>query len=126
MQSATQAYPTEPARPGYTATRCPCCGVMGEAKLPRVDVGTGKVTFGDWEAHLPKQQMTMLELLLRRAPATVSYAALIEWVWEGRDEPDDVMNTVRVHGNKLRAVLRPMGFTIKPTWGVGYRLERLS
>jgi DNA-binding response OmpR family regulator len=70
-------------------------------------------------------ETSILEVLLRRAPAVVSRTAIAIQAWS--DEAGAVgSNTIDVHIRRLRVKLEPTTVRIETVRGVGYRLKLAS
>jgi DNA-binding response OmpR family regulator len=71
---------------------------------------------------LTPTEYNILELLIRRSPATVDRKAIAEHAW--RDETDPLgSNAIDVQLSRLRAKLPSAGIRIVTVRGAGYRLE---
>lgn len=72
---------------------------------------------------LTTTEFSILELLMRRAPAVVSRKAIAEHAW--RDETDPMgSNAIDVQMSRLRAKLVNAGVRVVTVRGAGFRLEQ--
>ncbi len=87
-----------------------------------LDPTTLQVTAGDAPVPVTRTELRILELLMRRAPATVSRSSIAIHAWQ--EEADAVgSNTIDVHIARLRSKLARAGVRIETVRGVGYRLS---
>jgi DNA-binding response OmpR family regulator len=95
---------------------------------PRVTVGdlefdpaTREVTVDGRILGLTGTELSILEILMRRAPAVVERRAIALHVW---DEEADALgsNTIDVHMARLRGKLGPGHTTIETVRGIGFRI----
>lgn len=77
---------------------------------------------GPVEVHLTRREYALLELLLLRAPGTVTHADIVAHVWDGADGRDS--NLIEVYMARLRRRLdQATGVKLLHTVrGVGYRV----
>jgi DNA-binding response OmpR family regulator len=92
------------------------------AGLVRYDPGTREATVAGRPLGLTPTERTILELLLRRRPASVTRAAIAQHGWADESDPLG-SNTIEVHVARLRAKLAGAGVRVVTVRGVGYRLE---
>lgn len=99
------------------------------AVLPALSVGgiqldpaMHRVTAGVRELRLTGMEFALLEVLLRRHPATVSRTSLVQHLWEDEAGAVDT-NTLDVHVTRLRGKLAGTGLRVTNVRGIGYRLE---
>jgi two-component system copper resistance phosphate regulon response regulator CusR len=71
---------------------------------------------------LTATEYSILELLMRRAPAVVDRKAIAEHAWQDETEPLG-SNAIDVQMSRLRAKLPSAGIRIVTVRGAGYRLE---
>ncbi|HEY8803497.1 MAG TPA: winged helix-turn-helix domain-containing protein, partial [Candidatus Dormibacteraeota bacterium] len=72
--------------------------------------------------NLTATEFSILEILMRRAPAVVERKAVAEHAW--RDETDPLgSNTIDVQMSRLRAKLVNSGVRVLTVRGAGFRLE---
>ena len=86
-----------------------------------LDIGSGKVTFGDKSANLTRNESNILALLMRSAGNAISRQELMVELWESDAFIDD--NTLTVNVNRLRKALTGIGAPedyVKTKRGVGY------
>ena len=87
----------------------------------RFDPTTRLVTVAGEPVLLTATETSLVELLLRRAPAVLTRRVIATQVWE--DEADTVgSNTIDVHMARLRAKLAASRAQIETVRGTGYRL----
>jgi DNA-binding response OmpR family regulator len=99
-----------------------------EAQAPRLSCGdvvfdpaSRSATVGADPLSLTTTELSILELLLRRAPAVVGRRSIALQVWD--EEADAVgSNTIDVHLARLRAKLSRAAVSIETVRGVGYRM----
>jgi len=85
------------------------------------DPAVRRTTVDGAPVDLTAIEASLLELLLRRAPAVVTRATIALQVWD--DEADAVgSNTIDVHVGRLRSKLAGSRARIETVRGVGYRL----
>lgn len=94
--------------------------VVGELEL---DTATYRVWRSGRPIQLRRKEFTLLACLMERAGTVVSRQALIQYAWQGHDEP--WTNTIDVHIKYLRDKIdRPFDYPlIKTVHGFGYQLE---
>lgn len=94
--------------------------VAGELKL---DTSTCQVWRSGQLIQLRRKEFALLACLMERAGTVVNRQSLIQYAWQGHDEP--WTNTIDVHIKYLRdRVDRPFDYPlIKTVHGFGYRLE---
>jgi DNA-binding response OmpR family regulator len=94
--------------------------VVGDLRL---DPAAHRVWRGDEEVSLTPRQLSMLELLMRRAGEVVSKAEILEHVWDFAFEGDP--NIVEVYVRQLRTRIdEPFGRrSIQTVRLAGYRLD---
>jgi DNA-binding response OmpR family regulator len=101
----------------------------GEAMQSRIikvadlalDTVTREVTAGTNEPRLTATELSILEILLQRSPATVSRRSIALAVWN--DEADALgSNTLDVHLARLRAKIASSGAKIETVRSLGYRV----
>jgi DNA-binding response OmpR family regulator len=99
-----------------------------EAHSPQLSVGdlvydavTRSVSAGGMSINLTQIELSILEVLVQRAPAVVTRHSIAIHVWQY--EADAVgSNTIDVHVAHLRSKLAPAHVRIDTLRGVGYRL----
>jgi DNA-binding response OmpR family regulator len=85
------------------------------------DPSTRQVTVAGEPVTLTTIESSIVELLLRRAPAVVTRRLIATQVWE--DEADAVgSNTIDVHLGRIRSKLAHSSARIETVRGMGYRL----
>jgi DNA-binding response OmpR family regulator len=85
------------------------------------DPATRTASVGSTALPLTTTELSILEVLLRRAPAVVARRSIALQVWE--EEADAVgSNTIDVHLARLRAKLSGTRAQIETVRGVGYRI----
>lgn len=122
-------YVTKPYRPATLLARIQ--GVLrrsAAAGLPVLehdglvlDEAAGTVAFAGKRAELTRNELRILQLLMRNAGAVVSRQQLMVHLWESDSFIDD--NTLTVNMNRLRRVLADLGVPddfIKTRRGIGY------
>lgn len=86
-----------------------------------LDIGSGKVSFGDKSTNLTRNEASILALLMRNAGCAISRQELMVELWESDAFIDD--NTLTVNVNRLRKALTGVGAPddyVKTKRGVGY------
>jgi DNA-binding response OmpR family regulator len=87
----------------------------------RFDPSTREVTIAGERMSLTTIETSILELLLRRAPAVVTRRMIATQVWD--DEADAVgSNTIEVHVGRMRSKLAHSRTRVETVRGIGYRL----
>ncbi|WP_241156078.1 response regulator transcription factor [Adlercreutzia sp. ZJ154] len=122
-------YVTKPYRPATLIARIQ--GVLRRSSasaLPvlehdglQLDEASGTVIFGSKRAELTRNELRILQLLMRNAGQVVSRQQLMVHLWESDSFIDD--NTLTVNINRLRRVLSDLGVGeefIKTRRGIGY------
>jgi DNA-binding response OmpR family regulator len=85
------------------------------------DPATRQLTVAGTNVSLTATEMSLIELLMRKAPAVVTRRMIATQVWD--DEADAVgSNTIDVHIRRLRGKLADSAARIKTVRGMGYRL----
>ncbi len=89
-----------------------------------IDMDAKMVSVGGTPVHLTVKEYQMLEFLALRKGATLSKSALIEYLYNGMDEPEVKIIDVFVCKlrKKLSAVGRGNNF-IATVWGAGYQIS---
>jgi DNA-binding response OmpR family regulator len=87
----------------------------------RFDPATREVQVAGEHPKLTATELSILEILMRRAPAVVSRRSIAVHVW---DEEADALgsNTIDVHVARLRAKLARSQVRLETVRGTGYRL----
>jgi DNA-binding response OmpR family regulator len=102
-------------RPAVTLGPCLACADL------ELDPASRSATVGGHPVSLTTTETGLLEILLRRSPATVTRRQMALHVWN--DEADAVgSNTIEVHLARLRAKVAGSGARIETVRGIGYRL----
>lgn len=86
-----------------------------------LDIGSGKVSFGDKSTNLTRNEASILALLMRSTGSAISRQELMVELWESDAFIDD--NTLTVNVNRLRKALTSIGAPedyVKTKRGVGY------
>ncbi len=87
----------------------------------RFDTVTRAVSVGTLRPRLTATELSLLEILMRRSPATVSRRSIALAVWN--EEADALgSNTLDVHLARLRAKIATSGAKIESVRAVGYRI----
>lgn len=105
---------------------CPCCGGLAEKQLPFwVDVEMSAIYVGGEAAHLPKGQATLAKALADKYPSAARVSYLIDCLYNDDIDggPENPRNVVAVQLCHLRKILKPLGISIQPIWGVGWCFE---
>ena len=86
-----------------------------------LDTVTREVRVGTTEPRLTATELSILEVLMQRSPATVSRRSIALAVWN--DEADALgSNTLDVHLARLRAKIANSGAKIESVRSLGYRV----
>ncbi|MFQ6550930.1 response regulator transcription factor [Aestuariibius insulae] len=80
------------------------------------------VRIGGTDLDLPRRELMLLEALLRQRGRTVSKSALMDRIYGTGADID--ASAIEVHVSRLRKRLKPHGFEIQVSRGLGYRLAR--
>ena len=91
-----------------------------------LDPGTREVRVADKPALLPRRELTLLELLLRRAGRVVTRNSIADGLYAHGEEAES--NAVESHVSRLRKRLATLGgdVAIRTVRGIGYILEERS
>jgi two-component system, OmpR family, response regulator len=91
-----------------------------------LDTGTREVRVADKPALLPRRELTLLELLLRRAGRVVTRNSIADGLYAHGEEAES--NAVESHVSRLRKRLATLGgnVAIRTVRGIGYILEERS
>jgi DNA-binding response OmpR family regulator len=85
------------------------------------DTVTRQVSIGSSQPRLTATELSILEVLMQRSPATVSRRSIALAVWN--DEADALgSNTLDVHLARLRAKIAKSGAKIEAVRSLGYRV----
>lgn len=122
-------YVTKPYRPATLLARIQ--GVLRRSSVPaqpvishsgvQLDEAAGTVEFQGRRAELTRNELRILQLLMRNAGQVVSRQQLMVHLWESDSFIDD--NTLTVNVNRLRRVLADLGVDedfITTRRGIGY------
>jgi DNA-binding response OmpR family regulator len=86
-----------------------------------LDTVTRQVSIGSTQPRLTATELSILEVLMQRTPATVSRRSIALAVWN--DEADALgSNTLDVHLARLRAKIAKSGAKIEAVRSLGYRV----
>jgi DNA-binding response OmpR family regulator len=86
-----------------------------------LDTVTREVSIGPSHPRLTATELSILEMLMQRSPATVSRRSIALAVWG--DEADALgSNTLDVHLARLRAKIATSRATIEAVRSLGYRV----
>jgi DNA-binding response OmpR family regulator len=90
------------------------------------DLATREVRVGDSPAVLPRRELALLELLLRRAGRVVTRNSIDDGLYAHGEEAES--NAVEAHVSRLRKRLDRFGadVAIRTVRGIGYMLEQKS
>jgi DNA-binding response OmpR family regulator len=105
-----------------TASWCPCCGQPIDRDRLIVDLNTNVVVYGGKQVLIGKPQVAaLLHGLAEAWPKTVSHSDLGYAIW-GLCGPERMRESIAVHVSLARKVINPLGLSIEPIEGRGYRL----
>lgn len=90
-----------------------------------LDVNQNQAFSGNRRLALTRRELAILEVLMRRAPGTVSRALIEHHVWP-EEGSEVVPNTLDVHVARLRSKLRGTGVEIQAVKGIGFRLQQAN
>lgn len=88
----------------------------------RLDPSTRRVTSGGAEVRLAPIELSLLELLMRRHPATTSRDLIAQHLWP-EEWAGTSRNNIEVHVSRLRSKLTGSSLRLTSVRGTGYRLE---
>lgn len=88
----------------------------------RLDPSTRRVTSGGAEVRLAPIELSLLELLMRRHPATTSRDLIAQHLWP-EEWAGTSQNNIEVHVSRLRSKLTGSSLRLTSVRGTGYRLE---
>lgn len=121
---------TKPYRPATLIARIQGLLRRANAAMPllqhagfTLDEAAGTLSFGDRTTELTRNELKILQLLMRNAGKVVSRQQLMVHLWESDAFIDD--NTLTVNVNRLRKKLEELGAgedAIKTRRGIGYAL----
>lgn len=103
--------------------KCPCCGQPMPPREFVVDLNSNTVVIGDRRTTVAYRVAEVLFVLAEAWPETVDRERLITKVWGSY--VDTGSKTVEATITGCRKALDPLGWTVRSTYGVGYRLVRL-
>lgn len=72
---------------------------------------------------LTEQQETILRMLVRGGPVSVSRISWVVWGVNPNGPPKTAINSIRVQIHKMRKALAPYGVTIRTCIGDGYVVD---
>lgn len=105
--------------------KCPCCG-QGLPVIAQLSVNLdyNTVTRNGVCVGLEPQSAALLYALNRQWPGQLVPERLIQAMY-GRREAccDDPMKVIKVRVSRMRRQLAPLGVSIIPVYGSGYRLQ---
>lgn len=124
-------YVTKPYRPAVLLARiqavlrktAPAQSAQLEHDGVTLDTSRAMVSRGEAHAELTRNEMRILQLLMRNAPAIVARQDIMYELWESDEFIDD--NTLTVNVNRLRKTLERIGAPddyVKTHRGIGYSL----
>ena len=129
LDEGADDYLVKPFDFGELLARLRALQRRGEAVQSRVirvaelefDTVSRQVSIGRDHPRLTATELSLLELLIRRAPAVVARQSIALAVWQ--DEADALgSNTLDVHIARLRAKIAPSGARIEAVRALGYRM----
>lgn len=100
---------------------CPCCGAAMNVVKPRVDLNSNTLMSGNKTVALEPKEALLMDLLLRRAPGTVTRDSLIMYAWPD-GEPEVAETGLKVRLCYLRKKAELLGVKIVNVHSVGYRV----
>jgi DNA-binding response OmpR family regulator len=106
-------------------TICPCCKSTVAADIPICDLNTNTIALGLVGVRVQPQRAELYSAIAERYPGTATYGYLVQRMWAPCNEPPAPFENIKQQVWHLRRVLRNLGFDIKSTPTIGYRLERL-
>lgn len=72
---------------------------------------------------LTEQQETILRMLVRGGPVSVSRISWVVWGVNPNGPPKTAINSIRVQICYMRHALEPYGIEIRTCWGDGYMID---
>lgn len=126
-------YVTKPYRPAVLLARiqaalrktndAAAAGAVLEHEGVTLDAARATVSCGSAQAELTRNELRILQLLMRNAPNIVARQDIMYELWESDEFIDD--NTLTVNVNRLRKTLESIGAAedyVKTHRGIGYSL----
>ena len=126
-------YVTKPYRPAVLLARiqaalrtsgdAAAAGALLEYDGVTLDAARATVSRGEAQAELTRNELRILQLLMRNAPNIVTRQDIMYELWESDEFIDD--NTLTVNVNRLRKTLESIGADedfVKTHRGIGYSL----
>jgi DNA-binding response OmpR family regulator len=85
------------------------------------DIKGRRVTVGGSTLEIPSREMSVLEILLRRAESVVSKEQILEGLCNWDEDVSD--NAIEVYIHRLRKKLGNAGIVIRTVRGLGYLMD---
>jgi DNA-binding response OmpR family regulator len=104
--------------------KCPCCGQPVDPDTLYVDLAGNRVMRGGTVVPVLARVADFIHVLYPVMPATVDRQRLIVKLW-GASSDMGSGKSLELCASKARRALAPFGYTIKCTYGIGYRMVRL-
>lgn len=102
---------------------CPCCGQPLPPREIAVDLNSNTLMVGEQHLKIKTRIAEVLSVIIDAWPEIVTRERLSTKVWGLYEIPSE--KAVEVHISNARKLLRPLGWTVKNQYGVGYRLVRV-
>lgn len=109
-----------------TSRACPTCGgALAPLAGLHVDLLNNVLTANGTAVRAPPRVVELVSVLHDANGMVVDRERIIARIWAGADlgSVDNTLKTVACHA---RAVLRPLGWTIRVEYNKGYRLEKIK
>jgi DNA-binding response OmpR family regulator len=84
-----------------------------------------RIVYNGHDIKLPGRLINLAAVLAKRIGNAVTRDAIISQMW-GNQEGDFADTSLSVACMQLRKRLKPIGLVIVTTWGVGYRMAKVS
>lgn len=104
---------------------CPCCGGTMPASGVWVSTLENRIVYNGHDIKLSGRLIDLAAILANRIGNTVERGEIISQMW-GYTEGDFADASLKVACMQLRKRLKPIGLVIVTTWGVGYRMAKVS
>lgn len=82
------------------------------------------VTFNGKTAHITSRQAELVAILARPRPNPVVVSFISDKLWAG-SPPSQAESTIKVIGNDVNPLIKPLGLAIRSVPGIGYQLVKL-
>jgi DNA-binding response OmpR family regulator len=110
----------------HVIAKCPCCDREIKVAVPMWSKSDYQMHWGGKSVSMRPAQAAVARIIMKAYPMTASTDAIISEMYRGAREPDNAIGAVRANISQARRQLEEIGWTIRPVYGEGYRMERLA